>query len=503
MTGRRRWWRRWRPKASRWCSATPAGRPSRYTTRSTTPRASATCSRATSRAPCTRPTATRAPPARWACALVTSGPGATNTVTGIATAYMDSVPLVVITGQVPRGVIGTDSFQESDIVGITMPVVKHSYLLQTADELARHVLRGVPHRAQPAARPRAHRRALRPRERDAVLRVPARSEPALVQAHLPRQCQAGPAGRRAHRAGQPPRALRRRRRVVSSGASGELLALAELMQVPVATTLMGKGAFPASHPLNLGPVGMHGSKFANLALTESDLIVAAGARFSDRVTGKLSEFAPHADVVHIDIDPAEIGKVREAQVPIVRRRQGRAGKHRGRLGEGGRQAQTGPWLEQVAQWRARYPLYHPNVGDRPDEIVARTGDEGAFREAGPPCQRRGHRSGAAPDVGGAAHRARGAAHVPFLGRAGHHGVRLPGGHRRGHRAPGRAGGVRGGRRVASNEQPGDGHRRRERRAGEGCSSWRQPLPRHGAPVAEAVLPRALLRHASRTPSPTS
>ena len=132
---------------------------------------------------------------------------------------------------------------------------------------------------------------------------------------------------------------------------------------------MGKGAFPASHPLNLGPVGMHGSKFANLALTESDLIVAAGARFSDRVTGKLSEFAPHADVVHIDIDPAEIGKVREAQVPIVGDVKGVLGNIVAALEKAGAKAQTGPWLEQVAQWRARYPFYHPNVGDRPDEIV--------------------------------------------------------------------------------------------------------------------------------------
>ena len=147
-------------------------------------------------------------------AIVTSGPGATNTVTGIATAYMDSVPLVVITGQVPRGVIGTDSFQESDIVGITMPVVKHSYLLQTVDELHGHVPRGVPYRQNGPPRPRAHRRAERPGERPRHVRVPRRRGPALVQAHLPRQREAGQAGGSAHQAGRAPRALRGGRRRV-------------------------------------------------------------------------------------------------------------------------------------------------------------------------------------------------------------------------------------------------------------------------------------------------
>ena len=301
-------------------------------------------------------------------ALVTSGPGATNTVTGIATAYMDSVPLVVITGQVPRGVIGTDSFQESDIVGITMPVVKHSYLLQTADELARTFCEAF-HIARTG------------RPGPVLIDVPSDLASETLSFEYPREVnlpsykptyrgnakQVRQAAERIAQASRP--VLYAGGGVVSSGASGELLALAELMQVPVATTLMGKGAFPASHPLNLGPVGMHGSKFANLALTESDLIVAAGARFSDRVTGKLSEFAPHADVVHIDIDPAEIGKVREAQVPIVGDVKGVLGNIVAALEKAGAKAQTGPWLEQVAQWRARYPLYHPNVGDRPDEIV--------------------------------------------------------------------------------------------------------------------------------------
>ena len=259
-------------------------------------------------------------------AIVTSGPGATNTVTGIATAYMDSVPLVVITGQVPRGVIGTDSFQESDIVGITMPVVKLVFAYPDEVNL-------------PSYKPTYRGNAKQVKQ--AVARIRRAERPVLYVGGG----------------------------VVSSGASEELRALAELMQVPVVTTLMGKGAFPASHPLNLGPVGMHGSKYANLAMTESDLIIAAGARFSDRVTGRLDEFAPHAEVIHIDIDPAEIGKVREAQIPIVGDLKGVLGGIVAQLSKEGVSPETEAWLGQIAEWRRRHPFYHPNVGDAPEEIV--------------------------------------------------------------------------------------------------------------------------------------
>ena len=249
-------------------------------------------------------------------ALVTSGPGATNTVTGIATAYMDSVPIVVITGQVPRGVIGTDSFQESDIVGITMPIVKHSYLLQSADELPR-TFREAFHIAR-TGRPGP---VLIDIPSDVASEKTAFGYPVevCIPSYKPtykgnaRQVKAAAA--RIAQAERP--VVYAGGGVISSGASAEVAALAELMRIPIVTTLMGKGGVPASYPLNLGQVGMHGSKFANLALTESDLIIACGARFSDRVTGRLDEFAPHADVIHIDIDPAEIGKVREVQIPIV------------------------------------------------------------------------------------------------------------------------------------------------------------------------------------------
>ncbi len=301
-------------------------------------------------------------------AIVTSGPGATNTVTGIATAYMDSVPLVVITGQVPRGVIGTDSFQESDIVGITMPVVKHSYLLQSTDELTT-TFREAFHIAKTG------------RPGPVLIDVPSDLASEELAFAYPDEVNL-PSYKPTYRgnAKQVKQAVARIRRaerpvlyvgggVVSSGASEELRALAELMQVPVVTTLMGKGAFPASHPLNLGPVGMHGSKYANLAMTESDLIIAAGARFSDRVTGRLDEFAPHAEVIHIDIDPAEIGKVREAQIPIVGDLKGVLGGIVAQLSKEGASPETKAWLGQIAEWRRRHPFYHPNVGDAPEEIV--------------------------------------------------------------------------------------------------------------------------------------
>lgn len=300
--------------------------------------------------------------------IVTSGPGATNTVTGIATAYMDSIPMVVITGQVPRAVIGTDSFQESDIVGITMPVVKHSFLLQSTDELTT-TFREAFHIASTG------------RPGPVLIDIPsdlAGSEmifeypddvniPSYKPTYRGNAKQIRAACKLIEEASRP--ILYVGGGVISSDASEQLIDLADLMQLPVVTTLMGKGAFPASHPLNLGAVGMHGAKYSNIAMTESDLIIAAGARFSDRVTGKLSEFAPHAKVVHIDIDPAEIGKVREADVPIVGDLKGVLEGMVEQLEKDGAVPQTADWLKKITEWRQRYPFYHPNIGDDDAEIV--------------------------------------------------------------------------------------------------------------------------------------
>ena len=305
---------------------------------------------------------------RVGVAIVTSGPGATNTVTGIATAYMDSVPLVVITGQVPRGVIGTDSFQESDIVGITIPVVKHSYLLQTTDELTQ-TFREAFHIASTG------------RPGPVLIDVPSDLQSELMEFAYPEEVNL-PSYKPTYKGNvkqvkQAVNLLREAKRpvlyvgggVVSSEATSDLVELAESMQIPVVTTLMGKGAFPASHHLNYGPIGMHGSKFANMIMTEADLIIAAGARFSDRVTGKLSEFAPEAKVIHIDIDPAEIGKVREVRIPIVGDLKGVLANMNAEIAKQAVPPAPASWVGQADEWRHRFPFYHPGVGDSPDEIV--------------------------------------------------------------------------------------------------------------------------------------
>nr|WP_329935446.1 biosynthetic-type acetolactate synthase large subunit [Slackia isoflavoniconvertens] len=300
--------------------------------------------------------------------LVTSGPGATNTVTGIATAYMDSIPMVVITGQVTRGVIGTDSFQESDIVGITMPIVKHSFLLQSTDDLT-ETFREAFYIASTG------------RPGPVLIDIPSDLQGAEMVFHYPDGVNI-PSYRPTYKGNakqikQATALIETSKRpllyagggIVSSHACQELKALAEAMQIPVVTTLLGKGCFPSSHPLSLGPVGMHGSKYANMAMTECDLIIAAGARFSDRVTGKLDEFAPNAKVIHIDIDPAEIGKIREANVPIVGDAQGILGGIVAQLEKSGAEPVDAEWVETVNEWRERWPYYDDQFNDYPNQIV--------------------------------------------------------------------------------------------------------------------------------------
>jgi len=249
-------------------------------------------------------------------AIATSGPGATNLVTAIADAYMDSVPLVCITGQVFSTLMGTDAFQEADIVGITMPITKHSFLVKTAEEI-------------PGAIAAAFEIATTGRPGPVLVDITKDAQQASVpftwppKVDLPgyrpvtkahgKQIQA--AAQLLATASKP--VLYVGGGVIRANAAAELKTLAESTGAPVVTTLMARGAFPDSHPQHLGMPGMHGAVPAVLALQESDLIVALGARFDDRVTGKASEFAPHAQVVHVDIDPAEISKIRTADVPIV------------------------------------------------------------------------------------------------------------------------------------------------------------------------------------------
>ena len=292
--------------------------------------------------------------------LVTSGPGATNTVTGIATAYMDSVPLVIITGQVPRNVIGTDSFQESDIFGITMPIVKHSYLVKAAADLPRiiheafHIARTG--RPGPVLIDVPSDVAAEQAEfvwNDAVS-IPGYKPTVRGNARQIKQAVAliGACSRPVLYVGGG---------VVSAGATDELQTMATRLRIPVVHTLMGIGALPASHELNIGMVGMHGSLAARRTIGEADLIIACGARFSDRVIGDAHEFASRAKVIHIDIDPAEIGKIRTADVPIVGDLKSVLADLLAALEKADALPHCAQWAEQTLSWKAACPYVSPAV----------------------------------------------------------------------------------------------------------------------------------------------
>ncbi len=248
--------------------------------------------------------------------MATSGPGATNLVTPLADAYMDSIPMVAITGQVGRALIGTDAFQEADISGITMPITKHNFLVRAGDDIGRVIAE-------------AFHIAASGRPGPVLVDIPKDVLQAECTFSWPPQFElpgykpnTKPHNRQIREAGKLIAGARRPVLYVGGGvirgeATGQLLDLAELTGIPVVTTLMARGAFPDSHPQNLGMPGMHGTVAAVAALQRSDLLIALGTRFDDRVTGKLDSFAPDAKVIHADIDPAEIGKNRHADVPIV------------------------------------------------------------------------------------------------------------------------------------------------------------------------------------------
>jgi acetolactate synthase-1/2/3 large subunit len=293
-------------------------------------------------------------------ALVTSGPGATNTVTGIANAYMDSIPLVVFTGQVATPVIGTDAFQESDITGITIPVTKHNYLVKDPAEL-------------PEVIKEAFHIATTGRPGPVLIDVPVdvgRGEmtfkyPDAVNLPGYKPTFKGHAKQIKQAAGMIAKArkpmLYAGGGVLASGAWKELKELVELMQLPVVATLMGKGAFPEDHHLSLGMPGMHGPKYVNYAITETDLLIAVGVRFDDRVTGKLSSFATKAKIIHVDIDPAEIGKNKAVDVPIVGDAKYVLAELVSELRKMSAEPRTAAWMRVIDDWRGRYPLhYHPH-----------------------------------------------------------------------------------------------------------------------------------------------
>jgi acetolactate synthase-1/2/3 large subunit len=322
---------------------------------------------------------------RTGVAIATSGPGATNLVTAIADAYMDSVPIVAITGQVFSNLMGTDAFQEADIVGITMPITKHSFLVKDAAEI-------------PAAIAAAYEIASTGRPGPVLVDITKDAQQASApfvwppKIDLPGYRPVTKAhGKQIQAAAQLLAAAKKPVLYVGGGvirahASDELRTLAETTKAPVVTTLMARGAFPDSHPQHLGMPGMHGTVPAVLALQEADLLIALGARFDDRVTGKAALFAPNAQVVHVDIDPAEISKIRTADVPIVGDLKDvlvdLEGAFRGVAPEG---SDIDEWWSFLDGLRSEFPLGYAQPSDglmSPQYVIQRigelTGPEGVY-----------------------------------------------------------------------------------------------------------------------------
>jgi len=302
--------------------------------------------------------------------MATSGPGATNLVTGLATAHMDSVPMVAITGQVPRNYIGTDAFQEADVVGITRPITKHNFLVTDIKDLAL-ILREAFYLARTG------------RPGPVLVDIPKDITQQEYNYKMPTEKDVEEAlpGYKPHYEGNPVQIkkaaelIRKAKRpvlyvgggVIIGNASEELRELAELTRIPVTTTNMGKGAFDETHPLALHMLGMHGTYYANMAVYHADLLIAVGARFDDRVTGKIDEFAPEAKIIHIDIDPASISKNIHVDVPIV-------GDVKNVLQKLLKELMKKPiewvkaresWLKQIEKWKEKHPLSY----QKSDKII--------------------------------------------------------------------------------------------------------------------------------------
>ena len=297
--------------------------------------------------------------------IATSGPGATNLVTGIATAYMDSVPIVAITGQVATGLLGKDSFQEVDITGITMPITKHNYIVKDVANLADTIREAfkIAKEGRPgpvlidickdvtAAKTEYTAKKLEEsKEPDIGVTISKIEEAARVINEAQRPMILSGGG------------------VSISGANEELIKFAEKAKIPVTTTLMGMGSFPGAHDLFMGMIGMHGAKTTNLAVSESDLFIAIGARFSDRVISDVEKFAPNAKIMHIDVDPAEIGKNIVVHYPLI----GNIKKIVQKLNEKIDSREYSEWNKKVDQWKKEYPLKFNTEGQlKPNYILER------------------------------------------------------------------------------------------------------------------------------------
>ncbi len=284
--------------------------------------------------------------------LATSGPGATNALTAIADAKLDSIPLICITGQVPRSMIGTDAFQEVDTYGMSIPITKHNYLVRSAEELLEVI-------------PQAFRIAASGRPGPVLIDIPkdvqkeaaefdafpppgvADPKPAFAPEQIDRAVEM------IHQADRP--VIYAGGGIVASGAGAELVALAERRRIPTTMTLMGLGAMPVDHDLSLGMLGMHGARYTNYAMAECDLLIALGVRFDDRATGKVSEFCPGAKIIHVDIDASEIDKIKQAHVGIV----GDVGDAMRAMLEQLEPSDGGQWLGRVQDLKGRHPLTTP------------------------------------------------------------------------------------------------------------------------------------------------
>ena len=412
--------------------------------------------------------------------MATSGPGATNTVTGIATAYCDSIPMVIFTGQVPTGLIGNDAFQEVDIAGITRPCTKHNYVVKDVKDLAKVVRQAF------------------------YLARSGRPGPVLVD--LPKNVLQGSAefvwpedvSLRSYNPTYRPNYAQIRKvvdalynaerpllfgggGVIMSNASEEFRNLAKNLSIPVTCSLMGLGAFPCDHPQWLGMLGMHGTYAANKAVSNADLLIAVGVRFDDRVTGRLSSFAPKATIVHIDIDPTSIHKNVNVRIPVV----GDCRNSLVAIREHLAAREPLPWKERFAawqgqldEWKQEQPItWTPGETTiKPQEVIKAVDKitEG--------------KAILTTEVGRAALQLHGTAHPAHLGRPRDHGLRLPRRHRRAVRLSQQARHRRVRRRIVPDEPPGTHHRRQQQAAGQGTAP-EQRLSGHGPPAPGSFLRR--------------
>src|SRR3989338_3969370 len=298
--------------------------------------------------------------------LATSGPGATNLTTGIANAYMDSIPMIAITGQVKTFLIGNDAFQEADVTGITRPITKHNYLVKDVKELARIIRE-------------AFFIASTGRPGPVLIDIPSDVQLADTEFAWPKEIEIR--GYKPTLLGHPGQIKKAAKLILASKkpiiyagggviisqASNELKKLAEKIQAPVTLTMMGLGAFPGTHELSLGMLGMHGTAYANHAIMESDLIIAVGARFDDRVTGRLDAFAPYAKVIHIDIDPSSISKNFRVDIPIVGDAKSIIQQL---LTEIKKTPDTSDWLKTTSGWKKKHPLKYKDDGKiKPQYVI--------------------------------------------------------------------------------------------------------------------------------------